>query len=151
MAALGAKLSYSPGAKTFKMPLAPEVLLGPLSASKRKTTRELKKDGRDSRRATACAACGNPNDLKTCSGCGQRFYCGQACQKVRLHCRLEHGLTLARLIGNLLTNGIAPWTRSTLQVDFSVKICTPTIRLFFRVFYCNLETHSRFPGEERLE
>ncbi|KAJ7826817.1 hypothetical protein B0H14DRAFT_2816664, partial [Mycena olivaceomarginata] len=100
MAALGTKLSYSPGAKTFKVPFAPEALLGPLSASKRKTTREvtmspgdsfgfyeeLKKDGRDSRRATACAACGNPNDLKACSGCGQRFYCGQACQKVRLHC-----------------------------------------------------------------
>jgi hypothetical protein len=147
MAALGTKLSYSPGAMTFKMPLAPEALLGPLSASKRKTTREvtmspgdsfgffeeLKKDGRDSRRATACAACGNPNDLKACSGCGQRFYCGQACQKVRLHCRLKHGLTLARLIGNLLTSGIAPWTRSTLQVDFSVKIRTPTIRPFFRV------------------
>ncbi|KAJ7755122.1 MM3350-like domain-containing protein [Mycena metata] len=96
MAALGTKLSYSAGAKTFKMPLAPEGLLpGPMSASKRKTTREvtvapgdsfgffeeLKKDGRDSRRATACAACGNPNDLKACSGCGQRFYCGQACQK----------------------------------------------------------------------
>ncbi|KAJ7161212.1 MM3350-like domain-containing protein [Mycena filopes] len=42
---------------------------------------ELKKDGRDSRRATACAACGNPNDLKACSGCSQRFYCSQACQK----------------------------------------------------------------------
>ncbi|KAJ7327906.1 MM3350-like domain-containing protein [Mycena albidolilacea] len=95
MAALGTKLSYSPGAKTFKVPFVPEALLGPLSASKRKTTREvtmspgdsfgfyeeLKKDGRDSRRATACAACGNPNDLKACSGCGQRFYCGQACQK----------------------------------------------------------------------
>ncbi|KAJ7024662.1 MM3350-like domain-containing protein [Mycena alexandri] len=95
MAALGTKLSYSPGAKTFKVPFAPEALLGPLGATKRKTTREvtmspgdsfgffeeLKKDGRDSRRATACAACGNPNDLKACSGCGQRFYCGQACQK----------------------------------------------------------------------
>ncbi|KAJ7195805.1 MM3350-like domain-containing protein, partial [Mycena pura] len=99
MAALGTKLSYTPGAKTFTMPLAPEALREPLPGreTKRRTTREvtmspdvpygffeeLKKDGRDSRRATACAACGNPNDLKACSGCGQRFYCGPACQKVR--------------------------------------------------------------------
>ncbi|KAJ7610451.1 MM3350-like domain-containing protein [Roridomyces roridus] len=99
MTALGTKLSYSPGAKMYKMPMKLEALLddGPTFPSKRQTTREvtfaegeeisfgffeeLKKDGRDSRRATACAACGNPNDLKACSGCGQRFYCGQACQK----------------------------------------------------------------------
>ncbi|KAJ7258385.1 MM3350-like domain-containing protein [Mycena haematopus] len=96
MTALGTKLSYAPGAKTFIMPLAPEALNGISHPSDRKkTTREItrsandpfgffeerKKDGRDSKRATACAACGNPNDLKACSGCGQRFYCGQACQK----------------------------------------------------------------------
>ncbi|KAK7042158.1 MYND-type domain-containing protein [Favolaschia claudopus] len=95
MTALGTKLSYSPGAKAFKIPFTPEALMGQsLMPSKHKTTREvtlspgdefgfyeeLKKDGRDSRRATACAACGNPNDLKACSGCGQRFYCGRACQ-----------------------------------------------------------------------
>ncbi|KAJ7097162.1 hypothetical protein B0H15DRAFT_825041 [Mycena belliarum] len=84
--------------------MAPEALLGRGRGipSKHKTTREvtvppgegfgfyeeLKKDGRDSRRATACAACGNPNDLKACSGCGQRFYCGQPCQ--RAHWKSTH-------------------------------------------------------------
>ena len=131
MAALGTKLSYTPGAKTFTMPLAPEALREPLPGreTKRRTTREvtmspdvpygffeeLKKDGRDSRRATACAACGNPNDLKACSGCGQQFYCGPACQKVRLRCWLERGLTFVRFIGNLLTSGNAQ--RSPLQVN----------------------------------
>ncbi|KAJ7432416.1 MM3350-like domain-containing protein [Mycena galericulata] len=41
MAAVGTKLSYSAGAKTFKVPLAPEALLGPLGTSKRRTTREV--------------------------------------------------------------------------------------------------------------
>ncbi|KAF7302904.1 MYND-type domain-containing protein [Mycena kentingensis (nom. inval.)] len=96
MDALGTKLSYAPGAKRFTMPVHPMGMAGSMAmGGKKKTTREvttapgnefgfyeeLKKEGRDSRRATACAACGKPNDLKACSGCGQRFYCGQVCQK----------------------------------------------------------------------
>ncbi|KAJ7610462.1 MM3350-like domain-containing protein [Roridomyces roridus] len=43
MTALGTKLSYSPGAKMYKVPMAPEALLeyGPGFPSKRKTTREV--------------------------------------------------------------------------------------------------------------
>ncbi|KAJ6474005.1 MM3350-like domain-containing protein [Mycena vitilis] len=97
MTALGTKLSYAPGAKMFHVPLAPEALNGmPRAPGGRTVTseitrspndgfgyyQELKKDGRDSRRATACASCGNPNDLKACSGCAQRFYCSKACQNV---------------------------------------------------------------------
>nr|GAT48496.1 predicted protein [Mycena chlorophos] len=106
MSALGTKLSYPSGAKKFMMPLRPEglesdprtVLLNREGKSTREITvdpdsafgfyEEFKKDGRDSRRATACAACGNPNDLKACSGCGMRFYCGQVCQ--RAHWKSTH-------------------------------------------------------------
>ncbi|KAJ7600478.1 hypothetical protein C8J56DRAFT_1019636 [Mycena floridula] len=98
-AALGSKGSFAPGAKVFNMPLTPEGISAgsPRANVSRKTTKEitvpetdsiagghweeLKKDGRDSSRSTACAACGSPHDLKACSGCRQRFYCSAPCQK----------------------------------------------------------------------
>lgn len=37
---------------------------------------------RDNIRATACAQCGNPNNLRLCTGCKKRYYCSKECQKV---------------------------------------------------------------------
>ncbi|TBU40684.1 hypothetical protein BD309DRAFT_869765 [Dichomitus squalens] len=37
---------------------------------------------------TACANCGTPHDLKACSRCGQRYYCGKASQ--RAHWKESH-------------------------------------------------------------
>ncbi|KAH9847995.1 MM3350-like domain-containing protein [Lenzites betulinus] len=36
---------------------------------------------RDNPGNTACAWCGSPSDLKACSRCKQRYYCGKECQK----------------------------------------------------------------------
>ena len=35
---------------------------------------------------TACAQCGNPNDLRACSQCKQWYYCSKECQKVSKSC-----------------------------------------------------------------
>ena len=37
---------------------------------------------RDNIRAAACAQCGNPNNLRICTGCRKRYYCSKGCQKV---------------------------------------------------------------------
>jgi len=37
---------------------------------------------RDNIRASACAQCGNPNNLRLCTGCKKRYYCSKECQKV---------------------------------------------------------------------
>jgi len=37
---------------------------------------------RDNIRASACAQCGNPNNLRLCTGCKRRYYCSKECQKV---------------------------------------------------------------------
>ena len=38
---------------------------------------------RDNPANTACANCGTPHGLKACKQCGQRYYCGKECQRVR--------------------------------------------------------------------
>jgi len=37
---------------------------------------------RDNIRASACAQCGNPNNLRLCTGCKKRYYCSKECQKI---------------------------------------------------------------------
>ena len=41
---------------------------------------------RDNIRASACAQCGNPNNLRLCTGCKKRYYCSKECQKVSRRC-----------------------------------------------------------------
>jgi len=40
---------------------------------------------RDNIRASACAQCGNPNNLRPCTGCKKRYCCSKECQKVSRH------------------------------------------------------------------
>ncbi|EIW61073.1 uncharacterized protein TRAVEDRAFT_166210 [Trametes versicolor FP-101664 SS1] len=42
----------------------------------------------DNPKNTTCAWCGNPHDLKICTGCRQRYYCKKACHSVR--CSTTH-------------------------------------------------------------
>ncbi|KAL0954366.1 hypothetical protein HGRIS_003357 [Hohenbuehelia grisea] len=94
--ALSSHNSVRTGAKQFSMPFHPDAI-GNEHATKflkrgQKITRDFQPGGywqettsttKDKRRETVCASCGKPggNELKTCSGCRQIFYCSPEHQK----------------------------------------------------------------------
>jgi len=47
----------------------------------------------DNMRAPACGQCGNPNNLRLCTGCKKRYCRSKECQKVSRVSSLTIGLT----------------------------------------------------------
>ena len=85
---------------------------------------------RDHKNITTCSNCGNPNNLRICKGCKQKFFCSRSCQRVSSLHRRDINLVLTfivRLYGRKVIGILVPAPRAIdLYTSDSNSVVVPT-------------------------